>query len=396
MSIITQVSIKGFKSIWDQTLDLGQLNVFIGTNGAGKSNFLEAIAMLSASAEGGIDYERLARRGARLSSPEIFRSAFKKKERKTAFELKVNFDNFAYDAHIHSVKNFAYLSESFKKNNKKLSGRSNRGATLFGDSINKLESDKSIINLMQNFEGEYTNIIEDLRKFAIYAPSTPILRGVAEDKSYKEPLGIYGGRLAYALAEMARDNKTRNELQRFFKLFDWFQKIGTSSQIKEELVSEHISMGRNVVTYIDKYMKTNFNELYAYDVSEGALYVLFVLALLLHKESPNIFALDNVDNTLNPGLVTNLMKQIAEILGEKPEKQVFLTTHNPTTLDAIDLFNNKHRLFVVSRSEQGQTEFKRIEPPKGMTKEIWEKTHYGLKLSEIWLSGAIGGLPKGF
>jgi len=65
-------------------------------------------------------------------------------------------------------------------------------------------------------------------------------------------------------------------------------------------------------------------------------------------------------------------------------------------LDAIDLFNPNHRLFVVFRNENGETEFNRIEPPKGFTKKQWEKEYYGLRLSEIWLSGAIGGLPKGF
>jgi sugar/nucleoside kinase (ribokinase family) len=107
-------------------------------------------------------------------------------------------------------------------------------------------------------------------------------------------------------------------------------------------------------------------------------------------------ALDNVDNALNPGLVKNLMNNIIDIISKNENKQIFLTTHNPTTLDAIDLFNEKHRLFVVERAEDGQSKFKRIKPPEGMTKEEWIDKYYGMKLSEIWLSGAIGGLPKGF
>ncbi|MCI5146554.1 MAG: ATP-binding protein [Candidatus Electrothrix sp. AR3] len=143
-------------------------------------------------------------------------------------------------------------------------------------------------------------------------------------------------------------------------------------------------------------MKMNFNDLYAYDVSEGALFVLFVLVLLSHPESPDFFALDNVDNALNPGLVKNLMAHLADIIEDNNNKQVLLTTHNPTTLDAIDLFNENHRLFVVSRANDGQTVIKRIAPPKGMDKSGWEDKYFGLKLSEIWLSGAIGGLPTGF
>ena len=64
---IKQIEIKAFKSIVNQTVDLGQLNVFIGTNGAGKSNFLEAVGVLSCAMDGQVSYSRLAERGVRLS-----------------------------------------------------------------------------------------------------------------------------------------------------------------------------------------------------------------------------------------------------------------------------------------------------------------------------------------
>ena len=396
MSIIDNITIKGFKSIQDQSVSLGQLNVLIGTNGAGKSNFLEAIAMLSSSAEGEVNYQKLSSRGARLSSPEIFRSSFRNVPRKTHFELDIKIDKFCYNLKLHTnEKSLSYLSEKFIENHIDLAGRSNAGARIFGDSIQKLSNTKSILGVLQSYEGSHNDIINQLSKFAIYSPSTPILRGVASDNSFREPLGLYGGGLAQALKEILITNK-RDELQRFFDLLDWFQWIGTTDNINTDIAPEESILGNILVTYKDKFMKTNFNNLYAYDVSEGALYILFVLILLIHEKSPNIFALDNIDSTLNPGLVRQLMTQITEILNEHPEKQLFLTTHNPTTLDAIDLFNDKHRLFVVARSETGQTELTRIEPPKNTTREEWEEMYYGLKLSEIWLSGAIGGMPKGF
>ncbi|HAS9351436.1 TPA: hypothetical protein I3799_001940 [Enterobacter cloacae] len=90
------------------------------------------------------------------------------------------------------------------------------------------------------------------------------------------------------------------------------------------------------------------------------------------------------------------MSQVSEIIKKKKNKQIFMTTHNPITLDGIDLFNDDHRLFVVERDKEGLTRVKRISPPPGMTKEQWESEYYGMKLSEIWLSGAIGGIPYGF
>lgn len=41
-----RLAIKNFKSIIDLTIELGRVNVFIGANGMGKSNVLEAIVRL--------------------------------------------------------------------------------------------------------------------------------------------------------------------------------------------------------------------------------------------------------------------------------------------------------------------------------------------------------------
>lgn len=46
MRTLEQIIIQNFKSIREQTLDLGALNVFIGANGAGKSNLVEAFRLL--------------------------------------------------------------------------------------------------------------------------------------------------------------------------------------------------------------------------------------------------------------------------------------------------------------------------------------------------------------
>jgi len=395
MAHIKRLTIKGFKSIYDQDIDLGRLNVFIGTNGAGKSNLLESIAMLSASIEGGIDYERLSRRGARLSSPKIFRTSLRNKDRRNTFSIEAETESLCYKMSVNAVDGFSYNAESLKKSGKTVCGRSNSGATILGNQIkNKLDREKSIIPLYRSFESD----IEDLsvlEQFAIFAPSTPILRGVATDNSNKSPLGLYGGRLAESLNEILADRTKRKELQRFFELLDWFKQVGTSDKPNSDLMSEHMTIGRRVVRYKDKFMKTNFNDLYAYDVSEGALFILFVLALLSHKDSPDFFALDNIDSALNPGLVKNLMGHISEYIQSDNSKQIMLTTHNPTTLDAVDLFNSDHRLFIVSRAEDGQTVIERMSPPEGMTKGEWEQKYFGLKLSEIWLSGAFGGLNTG-
>src|SRR5208283_626274 len=67
--MITRVTVKSFKSLESVEIELGQVNVFMGANGSGKSNLLEAVSVLGAAASGRVDEESLTRRGCR---PGIF------------------------------------------------------------------------------------------------------------------------------------------------------------------------------------------------------------------------------------------------------------------------------------------------------------------------------------
>jgi len=77
--MLNKIKISSFKSIVNQEISLGMMNVFIGANGSGKSNFLEAIGVLSAAAAGRVDDEALQRRGIRLGTPRLYKSAFEEK-----------------------------------------------------------------------------------------------------------------------------------------------------------------------------------------------------------------------------------------------------------------------------------------------------------------------------
>jgi predicted ATPase len=48
MPSLEKITIRNFKSIRDQTLELGPLNIFIGANGSGKSNLIEAFNLIRA------------------------------------------------------------------------------------------------------------------------------------------------------------------------------------------------------------------------------------------------------------------------------------------------------------------------------------------------------------
>jgi len=80
-----------------------------------------------------------------------------------------------------------------------------------------------------------------------------------------------------------------------------------------------------------------------------------------------------------------LIKTLAA-LAKKNNKQVIVTTQNPAILDGLNLKDDNQRLFVVRRNDDGHTRVNRIEHKEGRR----------IKLSEVWTSGFIGGLPENF
>lgn len=83
------IKIANFKSIDDVELNLGRVNVFIGENGAGKSNVLEAIALAGAACAGKLDSEFLTTRGIRVTQPEFMRSAFDRAKKSNSIRIEL-------------------------------------------------------------------------------------------------------------------------------------------------------------------------------------------------------------------------------------------------------------------------------------------------------------------
>ena len=128
------------------------------------------------------------------------------------------------------------------------------------------------------------------------------------------------------------------------------------------------------------------------------LFLLFIAVLLAHDESPNLFALDNVDSALNPRMTRSLLETVIETTKDAAAhdlhcgpRQVFLASHNPTSLDTFDLFDDDQRIFVVERDKIGQTVVTRLRPKPGMSRDDWEEAKNGRNLSQLWLDGEIRG-----
>jgi predicted ATPase len=400
------ISVEGFKSIRKlENLELGQVNVFVGANGSGKSNFLEALGVLGAAAGGRVDDQALQRRGVRPGVPTLYKSSHRGKPYRLFITLsatwKTGEENARYTVGLSNpIKEprpaWDYRTESLFRNGEQIMGRAPRGTTFLGQREYPPRSDTGFAALIRGraeCKGAPADLLSVLEGFAIFAPTTPILRGIAPDPASRVPVGLFGGQLSEAIETLLDPRADRFgslELDELLELLDWVASLSVVPTSRRFL-SPSVPSARLVVRFEDTWMREGRNVLSGYDASEGAMYVLFTLVLALHPEAPRLLAIDNFDLAMHPLLARALTKLFCEqVLVSENQRQVLLTTHNPVVLDGLNLRDERIRLFTVDRHE-GMTQIKPLRVTEALLQEL-EQKH--VTLSDLWVTGRLGGVPR--
>jgi hypothetical protein len=101
-------------------------------------------------------------------------------------------------------------------------------------------------------------------------------------------------------------------------------------------------------------------------------------------------AIDNLDQALNPRLLSKLISYLSGWLQyNAPDRQLLFTAHNPAALDGLNLADSEVRLFVVERNSQGHTCVRRLE----LNPEL-SKLNEQYPLSRLWMMGNLGAVPN--
>jgi predicted ATPase len=405
--MLKEVRIQNYKSIQKLKLELGRVTVLIGENGCGKSNILEAIALASAAANDKLDNEFLAARGIRVTEPQLMRSAFEidnldkeikidiKGHDEQKFSCILDNDNSPYSQWID--KSSVDYMIALLENNNIIASLENQLEQ--SDELKKLlPPGETILSMLKYLQNSFRHLDERilkiethknifflilrfyLLKFTIYSPENQALR-TFEKEGQIQPLGINGEGLFKLLKFLNSDNQDRlNEIKKQLQLIDWFQDFEAPP---------NLSSIQNSLQIKDRYLDPDLAYFDQRSSNEGFLFLLFYFALFISDITPKFFAIDNIDASLNPRLCRRLIEELVE-LAKKNDKQVILTTHNPAVLDGLDLDDDEQRLFVIYRNQLGHTKARRILKPEPL------EGQEPVKLSEAFLRGYIGGLPKNF
>ena len=363
-NMIETITVKNFKSITDMTLSLGNVNVFIGANGSGKSNILEAIAMVAAERSAQIEVNSMIQKGIRIAKPDLMISSFYGQPSNST--INVNISGTEGERIKYAVTNLA-PEDIYSTWNAPWSTGARRG------------------NIKEAVE-KTDKLREYLSKYLIYSLSINALRGLTSD-SLQYPLGLNGEGLDVLL-----NNIPKEEIMQIKEsakdYISWIEDIFFDSEEIYKMQGYKLGRSKSNLYFRDKFMQKKNNLFSAENANEGALELLFYLTLFISRKPPDFFAIDNIENGLNPRLCRFLMKKICE-LAVKNGKQVLITTHNPAILDGLNLNDGSQRLYVVTRNDEGKTQAKRIQ-----TKE--QTGEQRMMLSEMWMKGLIGGVPYNF
>ncbi|MCU0321254.1 MAG: ATP-binding protein [Chitinophagaceae bacterium] len=417
--MINKIHIKNFKSVYDLEIELGRFNVFIGENGCGKTNILEAIAfggtiLNTESLDGKLPNERLFLKGFRNAETiDSLRPQFNLQRKNSEMTYEVFFSPEEYLKFSINKKIEAAISSYSKKSNKIIDETEVKAVIKKSNSLldkvlitlkkmeeqNKVKENKQLENnekkQLDNLRVEVSVVTEHLNKFIknaeivkktksvkslnrfiLFAPENSYLRKF-EDEFQSDEIGFRGDGLFKVFKKIYfNEPKLLSEIIKNLGIIDWFKNL--------EIPDDNFP-GESKIKIEDKYLMKDSLFLDQKTANEGFLFLLFYLTLFISKDTPNFFAIDNIEASFNPKLCVELTKNLTK-LSKEHKKQAIVTTHNPFILDGLDLSDDNQRLFVVRRNLDGHTIATRVKPTS--------KTD--LKLSEAWMRGYIGGLPENF
>ena len=359
--MLKRVSIQNFKSLKDVTLDLQKVNLLIGPNNSGKTNFLKAL--------------------------EFIKERYRDLTRRDDKELTFNRNGLPFQ--------FSLTDDSKKP--------------VRIDIPFDFISDKTptVTNGEENFtgNGSFPDIpgwkeLERLLKSAIvYKPDPnkiihPGIVGNGEEIVKSDASNLVGF-LDLMLGKYRRTVFVRIESDVNICIPEFNEiKLGDVFDITEErkkLFGDK-SFKRIGLANIERDITY-----WADELSEGTLYFLTLLCIIHQPNPPKLLLLEEPEKGIHPRRIEEVINFIFGLAEEK-DIQVIMTTHSPIV---VDMFKDMpESVFVFDKDEEGATHVKNlqkdiIEPETAESERLGiDPPQYLNGLGQAWKVGLIGGVPR--
>ena len=385
--MLQKVSIQNFKSLKDVTLELQKVNLLIGPNNSGKSNFLKALELWDI-----IDDEQIDEVSKWFKSSDVFQ---KENNNEVVFKLtleKVSPGKKENQA-ILGIKYGDFLSGITNKIGLHITNYKFWQDALPNENQQNwvIDTDNSsfpisyyFINFFKNIKLYKPNPTKLITPFPIL-PNQPLVNNDASNliaffdtlrDEYPENFKAIENDLNKCIPELSGLRFENVEIKKDDDLF----KIYGDKTFKRLGLFDNV----NKITY------------WADELSEGTLYFLALLCIVHQPNPPKLLLLEEPEKGIHPRRIHEVMKFIFQ-LAEDKDIQVIMTSHNEHVLEEFTLI--PEAVFIFDKDDEGATFVKNlqkdiIEPDTKKAIEFGiEPIDYLDNIGENWFMGLMGGVP---
>lgn len=361
---LTKVSIAGFKSIESLTnFELGNLNVLIGANGSGKSNFIDFFRMLRAMADEALQDFVNSRGGA-----DGFFFLGPRHTRRTSANLL--FGQNAYEFELRPAAD-----------GKLFAGNERCIYTLGGYVEFQGSGPESQLKRHRNDPGRYTQtgvtsyVYGSISNWTVYHfHDTSSLAPVRRDQPVRdwERLRPEAENIAAFLLHLRDTDGRRYELLR--------DTVRIVAPFFDDFILRPEMKGDSEVVRLEWRQKGSDFPFQASQFSDGTLRFICLATALQQPNLPALIVIDEPELGLHPyaiSLLAELLKSASE------ETQVIAATQSPTFLDHF-----APESVVIVRRENGKSIFERPDP--GVLSNWLDEYSVG----ELWQKNVLQGSPS--
>jgi len=369
MAFLKSVSVKGYRSIKDMNLQLEKLNVLIGANGAGKSNFVSLFKMMNEMMAGRLQ-EYIAATGRATSTLHFGPKVTPQLEATFDFEDPSASDTYHMRLFHAASDTLAFAEETLDFTRQGWLGPRKPPLSL---GVGHQETRIGDFAAQGNQTAQvFRHILNNCRVYHFHdTSSTARVRqfGYINDNRWLMP---DAGNLAAMLYAYQRQSEPV------------YQRIVSAiRKVMPEFADFDLVPDRlNPTDIALHYRKTGSDYLFGpHQISDGSIRAMATIALFLQPEAdlPDVIVLDEPELGLHPHALDVLAGLIR---AASVRSQVIIATQSQTFLNSFE-----PKEIITVESHQGQSHFKRLSADE---LKDWLEDY---SIGDLWQRNVLGGGP---
>ena len=362
--MLTSIRIQNFRSIRDASVKLGQVNLFIGPNNSGKSNFLKGVDFMAKV----VDYypTRLP-----LKDDAFAAMTSRTSEVKRGEILSIDFGIHFKQQEFEPLYFFCDSNRDIGQLDFNLEGvvkvrLPNDSTALYPEAGKSMEHLKHV-----------------LLKTLVYRPDPAKFQNASAIDNQKQ-IDADASNLVSFVFHLSQNHKTR------FRQLEDDLKNCVGSLVSISTPADPTESGKIKLRFFDK----NDVGYWAEEVSEGVLYFLALLCIVHQPDPPKLLLLEEPEKGIHPRRIKEVMDFIFE-LAQLRGIQIILTSHSPYV---VDHFAEMPECISVFDRENDETVIRNAgdlisESNAQLAADGKPPIRYTDSLGEHWVSGFLGGVP---